>query len=269
MSHPAKSPISTKVPDTAATREIMVRLCDLWDSSLDGEAIYRPELDAPRAVSIRTQTHHAVRVCRAILQIEPTLRGIEIVPLARLVFECAITSTWLLLTPGAGNALIRDGAGQRLKALRSAAMAQDGSAAAIAESERVLKELEDAGGPGSYAFEQRCLALDGGESLYLTYRALSAESHAGLGLADFYSVKDNRSAIGVSFNPLAQSSVYEATFGITACMLLLAINADELGRDKPHRTTQIARAAKRLGVEPRIVGKGGYELPPRGSDRGN
>lgn len=95
------------------------------------------------------------------------------------------------------------------------------------------------------------------------FRILSAESHAGLAIADFYSLADDSSTIGLSFNPDAASNVRPATIGVAACMLLLALNAEELARARPHRTTQIAKAAKRLGVSTRIVRVDGFELPAR------
>lgn len=63
-----------------------------------------------------------------------------------------------------------------------------------------------------------------------------------MGIADFYSVATKASPIGVAFNPDAVSSVRAATIGIAGCMLLLAINADELARVKPTHTSQVAKA---------------------------
>lgn len=58
-----------------------------------------------------------------------------------------------------------------------------------------------------------------------------------------------------------------STLGISACMRLLAINADELARARPRRTTEIRNIAKRMGVGVgvgvKIVRKDGFDLPPR------
>lgn len=262
MSHPNRSPLSsTGAPDIGEVREVMTSLCDTWDAGAHDRGVhYRGELGASRAVAIRTHAHHAVRTARAVLHLDPTTGGIEIIPLVRLIYECAITSAWLLVTDGAGESLIRDGARQRRTALESAAMPKSDDAGGLEQARRVLAELE---GASSFAFEQRCLSLQNGPHLYLMYRILSAESHAGLAIADFYSVSNDQAAIGVSFDPGAASSIRPATLGVAACMLLLAVNADELARAKPHRTTQIAKAAKRLGVGTRIVRKDGFELPDR------
>lgn len=241
----------------------MEALCDLWDQAAPGTVNYRGEMDSARAISIRTHTHHAVRESRAVLQLDLTTTGIELVPMVRLIMECAVTSAWLLLTPGSGHALIRDGASQRLKAFNSMIQLGEQAGPAKKQAEAALAQLEDSEWRRSFAFEQRCLRLDQGDRLYLTYRVFSAESHSGIGIADFYSVAADQSPIGISFNPEAVSSTRSATVGIAACMLLLAINADELARAKPTHSTQIAKAAKRLGVGTRIVASDGTELPPR------
>ena len=263
MSHPSRVLPPSLAPELAKVRQVMETLCDLWDAAPPGTVEYRGELDAARAIGIRTHAHHAVRASRAVLHLDLTTAGIELVPLVRLIMECAVTAAWLLLIPGSGHALIRDGAAQRLKALNLLTTFGEEPGPAKAQAEVAHADLEDASGPRSFAFEQRCQRLDGGERLYLTYRAFSAESHSGMGIADFYSVETRSSPIGIVFNPRATSSVRASTIGIAACMLLLALNADELARPKPTHTTQIKKAAKRLGVGTRIVASDGTELPPR------
>jgi len=262
MSHPSRV-VSSDVPDTATVLREMSALCDLWDNAKPGTVEYRNELDAARALGVRTHAHHAVRTARAILQLAPTMTGIEIIPLTRLLMECAVTAAWLLLTPGSGQTLIRDGARERLKALAELTKLGEKPGPAKEQAEAVLANLEDAEGPRAFVFKQRCERLRDGDRLYVTYRALSAESHSGIGIADFYTVAVEHSPIGVAFNGFAQSSVRPATIGFAGCMLLLAINADELARARPTHTTQIATAAKRLGVGARIVAADGTELPPR------
>lgn len=235
-----------------------------WDGRTPGTLSYRSELDSARAVGILTQTHHAVRAARAVLQLDLTTVGIEIMPLVRLIMECAVTSAWLLLTPGSGQTLIRDGARQRVKALNDITALGDEPGPALDQALKAIAALENAQGPPSFAFEQRCQRLEGGDRLYLTYRVFSAESHSGMGVADFYTVATGKGPIGLAFNPEARSSVRSPTVGIAACMLLLAVNSHELAGPKPTHTTQIRRAAQRLGVGTRIVASDGTELPDRG-----
>lgn len=244
-------------------RDAISRLCELWERSDDGTIEYRAEVDAQRAVAITTQAHHAVRMARSILLVDDAARGIEIVPSVRLVLECGVTAAWLLLTPGSGHTLIRDGAEQRRKALEHLARLGEETGPGYEQALAALANLEDAEGPRSFIFEQRCNALKGGSSIYVLYRVLSSESHAGMGIADYYSKADDDSRIGLSFDRDAENSARVSLLGVTASMLLLAINADEIARLRPHRTTQIRRAAKRLGITTRIVGADGTELPAR------
>lgn len=263
MSHPSRILPSAATLDIGRIRRVMESLCDLWDNATPGTVAYRGELDSARAVGIRTHAHHAVRASRAVLQLDLTTTGIELVPLVRLIMECAVTAAWLLLTPGSGHALIREGASQRLKALNTLIQLGEDPGPAKEQAEVSLAQLEGAEGPRSFAFEQRCQRLNDGDRLYLTYRVFSAESHGGMGIADFYSVAAEASPIGLAFNPEAASTVRTPTVGVAACMLLLAINADELARAKPTHTTQIRKAATRLGVGTRILAADGTELPPR------
>jgi len=176
---------------------------------------------------------------------------------------CAVTAAWLLVTSGSGHTLIRDGARQRLRAFSALSSLGEEVSPSQAQAEDVLSQLEGAAGPRSFAFEQRCRGLDDGDRLCLTYRALSAQAHSGLGIADFYSVAVKESKIGLAFSPDAASRVRTPTVGLASCMLLLAVNAHELARARPAHVNQIAAAARELGIGTRIVAADGSELPLR------
>ncbi|WP_344785150.1 hypothetical protein [Microbacterium kribbense] len=45
--------------------------------------------------------------------------------------------------------------------------------------------------------------------------------------------------------------------------LILALQSDELAREKPHRTTQLKTAAKRIGMSLDITRPDGTALAPR------
>lgn len=257
---------SAESPGLPEIHRVTLKLCDLWDKSVDKDATFRPELDERRAIGIHTLTHHAVRMSRAVLAVDDaTNGGLEVAPCVRAVMESAVTAAWLLLTPGSGDTLIRDGAGQRKKALDEMIELGHDAGPAYAQVEATLKVLEDGDGPRSFQFQQRCLALEGGRDIYLTYRVWSAQSHAGLGIMDHYSVEDESSPIGMAFHPHNPLYAREATVGTSACMLLLAINAHELALAKPTHTTQIREAAKALGVGTRVARRDGTEMPARKS----
>ncbi|WJL95870.1 hypothetical protein QSU92_01185 [Microbacterium sp. ET2] len=242
-------------------RRVLSDLCDLWEKSADDERRFRAEVDLAQATSIHTHAHHAVRLGRAILALDEGRFGAEMVPLVRFLLECGVTAAWLLLTPGSGQTLIRDGADSRRKALVELAELGEEVNPGYDQALEALAHLEDAS--KAYQVKHRCESLIEGKRLYVLYRVLSAESHAGMGVADLYTVSMDDSPIGIAFDDAPRFSTRASTLGIAACMLLLAINADELARIKPRRTTQIAKLAKRLGVGTRIVRADGSELPPR------
>lgn len=249
-------------PSLSAVRQVMDELCTMWDSVAPGTTTYRGDLDAIRAVGIRAHAHHAVRVARVLLNLDLERSGVELVPLVRLVMECGVTAAWLLLTPESSAALMRDGATQRRKALQQILLLGDDPGPALAQAEETLTQIRNSPNTGSFAFEQRCLRLDGGDRLYLTYRVFSALSHSGLGVADIYVVEQESSPIGLAFNPHPSNDIREATIGTAACMLLLALNAHDIARATPTEREEIARAASVLGVGVRIVASDGTEATP-------
>lgn len=247
--------------DPAFVRQVVSDLCRLWDSAADEPLEFRAELDAARSIAIHTHAHHAVRLARGILTLDEADAGAELVPLARFVLECGVTAAWLLVTDGSGQTLIRDGADQRRKALEELGRLGRPINPGYDQALATLANLESAS--KAYQVKERCSSLNNGDELYVLFRVFSAESHAGIGVADLYSVADNNSPIGLAFNETPTFDTRVSTLGIVACMLLLAINADELARAKPRRTTQIKNLAKRMGVGVRIMRKDGFELPPR------
>jgi hypothetical protein len=257
--------------DPDFVRRVIAELCNLWEQTLGTAIAYREEIDEDRAIGITTQAHHAARMARAVLLIDGVSSGIEIVPSVRLILECGVTAAWLLLTPGSGNTLLRDGAGERRKAIEHLMRVDEEAGDDTDESvspayEQVLgaiETLENSDGPRSFILEQRCNALKGGSGIYVLYRVLSAQSHSGMGIMDFYIREDPDSPIHISFDPDRPNDSRVSYLGITASMLLLALNADEQARRRPRHSTQIRKAAKKLGISHRIVGKDGTELPER------
>lgn len=249
-------------------RELIKSMCDMWDGILDDPRAsqYRIDiLDTQRIVAIRSHAQHAAKTARALLAVDAMSDGIEIVPLVRLLLECGVTAAWLLVTPGSGHTLLRAGAGERKKALDQLKQMGQPTSPGHEQAVSVLKDLENAEGPRSFAFEQRCLQLHQGENLYVLYRVFSAQSHAGEGVADFYVVPKADSSVGVAFHAEAHDdeTTRVSALGIAACMLFLSIKANEHALAAPRRTTQIARYAKKLSVGIDILRKDGSGIPER------
>lgn len=177
-------------------RRVIDELCELWDVEPETTPSYRPEVDVHRAVAITTQTHHAVRMARTVLLIDDNTTGIEMVPSVRLVLECAVTAAWLLVNPGSGHTLLRDGADQRKKALDHIRELGEDTSPGYEQSLGTLKALEGVEGARSFIFKQRCDSLIGGDGIYVLFRVLSAESHAGMGVSNYFCHNDTQSPIG-------------------------------------------------------------------------
>ncbi len=245
-------------------RALIESLCDLWDSTVRADFEARAELDHPRTVAIHTTAHHATRMARAILLVDEGTSGIEIVPLARSILESAITAGWLLLTPDSGDLLVREGARTRKAALEDLIERGDNeSTPGYEQAIRTLDEYETRGLTGGSHVQARSKSFRGGAQLYSIYRAFSGRSHAGLGVMDFYVADHPASDIGMAFNPDAIDDSKNATLAVSAISLVLAMYADELARRRPHRTTQLTRAAKKLGMKLEFTRPDGTSLPKR------
>lgn len=244
-------------------RNLIESLCRMWDASTRSDYEGRAELDEERAVAIHTTAHHATRMARALLLVDEQLDGIEGVPLARSVLESAITAVWLLLTPDSGHLIVREGAKARKVALEDLIAQGEEAGPGYEQAVVTLDYYQEQGLSGASHLLQRSRAFQGGDQLYSIYRAFSGRSHPGVGIMDFYVVENPASDIGMSFNPDAVDDAREATLGVTAHCLLLALYADELARRKPHRTTQLEKAAKKLGMTLELVRADGTSLPDR------
>jgi hypothetical protein len=249
--------------DRAAIRSIIASMCELWEKDEGAGGNFRAELDAARAVAIHTHAHHAVRMSRALLVLDDASDGAEVAPIIRLILECGVTAAWLLLTDGSGQSMIKAGSTKRRTALITIAKLGWDVNESLIESEATIADLDKAGVVARDIFEQYCNALHSGTTLYALYRVFSAESHAGMRIADLYTVTDDQSPIGVAFAANLPDEARKSALGIAASLLFVAINADEIARAKPRRSTQLGKIAKRLGVSVRIVGANGFEHPHR------
>jgi len=243
------------------TRKAIADLDRLWDRAVGTSgAPFRSDLDLRRAIGIHAHAHNAVQLARALLLMDQTGTQFAMVPTVRAVFEMGVTAAWLLLTPGSGDSLVKQGVAKRRIAQTELIAYGVDATAALDETEVALAEMDAV--PGGN-FQSMCLALADGPGLYLTYRALSAESHAGLGIADAYFVEAPDQELGIAFSPNEQLVPRDAYMGIAAAMLFLAVNADENARAKPTHTTQLRKIAKRLGVGTEIARSDGTTLGPR------
>jgi hypothetical protein len=102
------------------------------------------------------------------------------------------------------------------------------------------------------SLEQRFKALEGGDSMYSSYRLASALSHAGMTLADAYLIeipKTEEHPLGISFAPDRTLEVGDAWLGTSASMLLLAMTTCDRVDESRHQKNQLAQAAAKLDLD--------------------
>ncbi|WP_431789914.1 hypothetical protein [Microbacterium paraoxydans] len=229
-------------------------LCDLWATNLYNDVEFREGLDEHTAVAIHTHAHHAAKLASALLELDGRVAGIALMPTVRLIFECGITCAWLLTTPDAGRTLLRDGAKMRKTAIEDLVRQGGETGPGKAQAERAFDVLQrELEGTPVATMQARCLSLKDGDHLHTLYRAISNESHAGLGITDLYVIEDERSAIGMSFEPDPVDSSRDSGLAIAAGLLFLAINADTQARKEPVWLPKLEQVARGLGVPLEIV----------------
>jgi len=238
----------------------------MWDATIRADYEARSELDEERVIALHTTAHHATRMARALLLVDAELDGIEGIPLARSILESAITAQWLLLTPSSGHLMIREGAKTRKAAIQELIAQGEEPGPAYDQALGTLDFYNEQGLSGASHLLSRSQSFVGGDQLYSIYRAFSGRSHPGVGVMDFYLVETADSEIGVAFEPDAVDDSKDATLGAAAVSLVLTLYADELARKKPHRTTQLRKAAKKLGVKLLVLRPDGTTLPTRDTD---
>lgn len=263
-------PVRVSVPDgepmhsAEHARQQIQYVCDLWDRHQDSSATFRDGIEIDSAIAIHTLAHHAVQLGRALLSIDDAAPGVVVLPTVRLIFECGVTCSWLLLTPRAGTTLLRDGAKARKIALDELVNQGVEGGPGLAQAERTLERLGvDLGNTAAASMQYRCLALHDGPRLYSIYRILSGFSHAGMTLVDEWISEDERSPIGLSFDPDPSFDTRSNWLAIASVMLFQAVNADAQARRHPHQTAQRRKAARRIGTTTAIRRADGTQLPSR------
>lgn len=245
-------------PDVAPV--VVARLTALWERHLDRTIVCGTRVPPTNVYLINALAHHTMRLGRAVLRARDVGLDVELVPWVRLSMECAMTAAWLSVRPEAGDVLLRHEAGARrttLNAIRDltegeTSVPDEQTMTALAQVNAVLEESTAAHSWKS--LEQRMDDLYGGRQVYVLYRALSAQSHAGLGIVEHYSfeVDADVSAFGLAFRHSPPLPEMPSLLGIQACMVLVAHQAMDSVRAKPWHTQQIQREQNRLGFTPTI-----------------
>lgn len=157
----------------------------------------------------------AMRSASAALTLQEQGFGPEVTPLVRLVYEAGVKAQWVFQNRREGfDALLDAGGRSTVRLLRQ----MDKAGFSVPEDMR--EEIEGVK-PLSVAsrrlenFERVCVDLRGGDGLYLVYRGLSSQSHAGAQISYMYLTSDVNGGL--------TSALPRTDFGVEAWILAVGL----------------------------------------------
>lgn len=178
-------------------RKVVDELLQAWDTFGHPTQMSQPRAragkpitttDVARMECVIGLARHVHETARAIQLLSATGHPNSALPLVRLVYECALTATWLVQSKDDDGilAFAHEYARQRqgLQRVMKTALAQvfrEGKVTGT-ESERFLGSTDNA-----RRFDLVCEDLaPGGSDAYVLYRILSSYCHAGISVVDLY-----------------------------------------------------------------------------------
>jgi len=235
-------------PDAGELTTLGRELIASWDAA---PMPFRFSGDGPHAqfVSLFGLAAHARRMADAALLLFDRGLTLEALPLVRSTYECALTATWLLRVEDATVGFVREGGRQRAQLLIGArvVLPEDD----YTRAEQIAAEFDHQPGTAEQSArvtKERCDDLTpGGTSAYLHYRAMSALSHAGPFVADYYLDLTD----GQPLPTLRRTPKYENPHPwlfMTAAALIWAGRSVSVCNADHQRRSELQRAARTLGV---------------------
>lgn len=182
---------------TLELRELMIELLDAWDAQGHPTEMSQPRARAGRAITTQDVarmecvvglTRHVHETARAVQLLLDSGHHNAALPLARVVYECALTAAWLVQSKDDEGirAFLHEYARQRTGLQSSLKRAV---ATTFREGEVTGTNMEDFLGSADNArrFDLICEDLEpGGTDAYIYYRILSSYSNAGVPVVDLY-----------------------------------------------------------------------------------
>jgi hypothetical protein len=208
---------------------LLREMCDDFDQFQQREGYkLNPKVRDPAQVALlyglNAHAHYMARRCLPILG-ESTIAAI---PIVRSVFECGVMAQWLRLVPGSENTLMDDFQRQMGWIIDDfeAATEPDWRERATELRER-LTEIPDLSEEPRGAYSARitkiCDLFVGGTDLYVSYRFLSAHTHAGAQVASAWLGRDaagwrvlDKPRESLSFEPVARTAISALGFSSRA-----------------------------------------------------
>lgn len=186
----------------------------------------------------------AMRSAAAALTLHKQGFDPEVTPLVRLVYEAGVKAQWVFQNRSEGFDALLDAGGRSTVRLLNQM-----DKAGFSVPEDLRKDIEGVK-PRSVAskrlenFERVCTDLRGGDGLYLVYRGLSSQSHAGAQISYRYVTSDGKGGL--------TSALPRTNFGVEAWTLAVGLvysgrALDEWCKNKP-RKKALREAARQLGI---------------------
>lgn len=248
-------------------RQIIDGLRDAWLQHGDAELIRQPaarrgrkfsNLDVARATVVHGLACHVYETARAVLVLMDSGLTNAAVPLVRQMYECALTSVWIVQSSDQHGvtAVLHEHARNRAAV---AVDVRDAQSEAFREAVEKIRDADPSPFVGSFdsvrQFRDICLDLvPGGIDAYLTYRVLSTYSHASVGIADLYYAPAPPGAVGVPHRRTHADTAFAADtlLYFAASTLVWSGRAySYVSRDQVHRSL-LRSAARSLGTPAEI-----------------
>ncbi|RBY88564.1 DUF5677 domain-containing protein [Blastococcus sp. TF02A-26] len=208
----------------AASLDRIDRLFVRWENRAPGDVALRlrPGKDARFGWTVWGLVSHVYAQAARIRPLLNQGEGIELAPVARSMFECALRAQWLVSRgPKALPGFLQAGARQRYNLGNS--MLQAGWVGMTPEIlERLQEQTPSAGDLAAQAksFERMLDDFVAGKVLYTIYRLFSGMSHASIAIVDAYVHEDEASG-AISLRSRADVQGAEATWSWTVVLSML------------------------------------------------
>lgn len=250
------------ITDAESLRALFDELLEAWEVHGDPRDLTQPKsrrgkrinsIDIARMECVLGLSRHAYETASAIRLLLDNGHTLSAVPLIRLVYECALTSVWLVQSEGteAVKAFMHEYARSNrsmklsLRKAMSATFRDNADSIADADVEPYRGSLDNA-----QRFDLICEDLTpGGADAYVYYRALSGFSHAGVRLLELYFEPDPAGGPMPAVRPDPREPFEDNFLLFMTCASLVWAGRPitYLAENKEYRD-HLRRAGKQLGV---------------------
>lgn len=258
---------SSVTTDLAELRQINDELVEAWDEWGAPTTLSQPKARRGKSVTSRdlARMECVIGLARHVRETAPAIRLLTesqqanaSIPLVRMVYECALTSVWLVQSEG----------DEGIKAfvdehVRQRANLQSSLVRAVSETFREgAEDISDAdrslllgSTDSTRRFDVICDDLEpGGPDAYVYYRVLSSLSHASVSITDLYfALPEKGSAVPpprvVPSQPFDEAFLL---FLVNASMVWSGRAATYVSRNTSHRSV-LRRVAHQLGITSEIA----------------